>query len=105
MRIIVGRLFAFNETGTEGTIPSVQDENHIDSKTGMWSYSGLNSIDPGDTLIAWDDLGNIVMFEESVACPNYSNGERGPFYGWDKKKWQNFIWEEKKAVLIKYDNQ
>jgi hypothetical protein len=52
MKEYKGILFGWFETGCEGTRPAIQE--HI-GKDGMWSYTGLHEIDPGDHLTILKD--------------------------------------------------
>lgn len=54
MKIIFGIAFNWNETGTEGPVPAVQDKRYI-SPEGNWDYKGLITLKDGDRLIIYDN--------------------------------------------------
>lgn len=59
---IFGVTFAWAETGTEGFIWSVQDEQHITHEgVGGWSYDGLNPLKTGDFLEVYDESGKVIF--------------------------------------------
>lgn len=72
-KVITGIPFGWFETGTEGVIWAVQDENHI-NKEGFYSYEGLNCIKPGDHLKITMD-GKYTIFDDEVTVLKYTDGD------------------------------
>ncbi len=99
MRIVEGILFAWNETGTEGNIPAVQDNNHIDPETGMWSYNGLIPLKDGQYLIVIDQDGTIVhRCEVSLLEDYWGRMRRQAFFSW--KEWVAFLRKQYKCIIM-----
>lgn len=80
-KIIFGVAFNWNETGTEGPIPAVQDKRHI-SLEGQWDYKGLITLKSGDRLIIYDNDSDCNILYEKVLdmqVPSFTTALGRPF--------------------------
>lgn len=64
MNEIKGLLHGFCETGTEGTLPAIQEYEYI--KDGCWASEGLYFVDPGDHLTIISPENNETLFSDVI---------------------------------------
>lgn len=99
MKEIKGLLHGHCETGTEGTIPAIQEYEYISEDGKSWSYYGLQYIEPGDHLIvmksgevildvvlddyiiSWDADDDTVLIDEPDFIAKWERYPMNPIHG------------------------
>ena len=76
---IKGLLHGYFETGTEGTMPAIQEFEHISEDGKSWSYDGLHVIDPEDhlTIIGLDGE---ILFNDIVKGYLWKDNDDGKVF-------------------------
>lgn len=99
MEVIEGILFDWCETGTEGTIPAIQDVKYIDPETGMWSYDGLIALKDYHHIVVLDKESNVIL-NTRVSLWDNGFGYRRKQLGFEWKDWVSLLRQHHKCILI-----
>jgi len=101
-----GIVHAFCETGTEGTVWSVQDEKGISPDGKHWTYEGLNCLQDGDYLRIFNDAARKNLAWEGeikLKHPPATYLNRGVQEGVNEDAWMRLFYDQKPAILILKD--
>lgn len=108
MKIIFGIAFNWNETGTEGPIPAVQNKEHINTD-GTWSHNGLITLKSGDRLIIYDEdftilYGKVLDMQVPLSTTTSCRNEVPAPAHLSRKDWKEFydlLEKEHSCVLVR----